>query len=64
MSKGSNHLRLSKSCLVLSLLDLTQHLTARVNNTHAPPIPALRMTPLSFERIATCQALIRFFTFH
>ena len=47
-----------------SLRDLTQHLTTRADDSHAPPVQdSLRNTtfPLLFP---TCQALVRFFALH
>ncbi len=43
-----------------SLRDLTQHLTTRADDSHAPPVQAPfghRVSPASPE----CQALVRFF---
>ncbi|KAL5130797.1 hypothetical protein HKD37_12G033796 [Glycine soja] len=34
-----------------SLRDLTQHLTARADDNHAPPVSAFSKAPLSFKRI-------------
>ncbi|KAK7378229.1 hypothetical protein VNO80_03667 [Phaseolus coccineus] len=34
-----------------SLRDLTQHLTARADDSHAPPVSAFPKAPLSFKRI-------------
>ncbi|XLR37409.1 hypothetical protein S83_022069, partial [Arachis hypogaea] len=31
--------------------DLTQHLTARADDSHAPPVSAFPKAPLSFKRI-------------
>ncbi len=47
-----------------SLRDLTQHLTTRADDNHAPPVrDQLNDTPsLGFHR--ACQALVRFFALH
>ena len=42
--------------------DLTQHLTTRADDSHAPPVSALPCGhPLLSKRFAGCQALVRFF---
>ena len=43
-----------------SLRDLTQHLTTRADDNHAPPVfsIAMRMSPSLLDR---CQDLVRFF---
>ena len=45
-----------------SLRDLTQHLTTRADDNHAPPVTAVpEGKTLSLERSAGCQDLVRFF---
>ena len=47
-----------------SLRDLTQHLTTRADDDHAPPVnPPRRETP-SLASSGTCQAQVRFFALH
>uniref|UniRef100_A0A6N2ND82 Small ribosomal subunit protein uS7 domain-containing protein n=1 Tax=Salix viminalis TaxID=40686 RepID=A0A6N2ND82_SALVM len=42
---------LSPAVWLRSLRDLTQHLTARADDSHAPPVSAFPKAPLSFKRI-------------
>ena len=44
-----------------SLRDLTQHLTTRADDNHAPPVYRLRRAKLSLTYSCICQALVRFF---
>ena len=44
-----------------SLRDLTQHLTTRADDNHAPPVYRLRRAILSLIYSCICQALVRFF---
>ena len=44
-----------------SLRDLTQHLTTRADDNHAPPVYRLRRATQSLEYSCICQALVRFF---
>ena len=44
-----------------SLRDLTQHLTTRADDNHAPPVYRLRRAKLSLAYSCICQALVRFF---
>ena len=44
-----------------SLRDLTQHLTTRADDNHAPPVYRLRRAILSLAYSCICQALVRFF---
>ena len=44
-----------------SLRDLTQHLTTRADDNHAPPVYRLRRANLSLSYSCICQALVRFF---
>ena len=44
-----------------SLRDLTQHLTTRADDNHAPPVYRLRRAILSLVYSCICQALVRFF---
>ena len=45
-----------------SLRDLTQHLTTRADDNHAPPVTEVsEEKALSLERASGCQALVRFF---
>ena len=45
-----------------SLRDLTQHLTTRADDNHAPPVTSVpEGKVLSLERSEGCQALVRFF---
>ena len=43
-----------------SLRDLTQHLTTRADDNHAPPVCAIPISP-SPGPLAPCQGLVRFF---
>ena len=43
-----------------SLRDLTQHLTTRADDNHAPPVLSISI-PLSLESLLRCQDLVRFF---
>ena len=43
--------------------DLTQHLTTRADDNHAPPVYRLRRAMLSLTYSCICQALVRFFAF-
>ena len=44
-----------------SLRDLTQHLTTRADDSHAPPVYLPRREALFPGRSGTCQAQVRFF---
>ena len=45
-----------------SLRDLTQHLTTRADDNHAPPVSAVpKKSPTLLRRSAGCQVLVRFF---
>ena len=45
-----------------SLRDLTQHLTTRADDNHAPPVTEVsEEKELSLVRASGCQALVRFF---
>ena len=45
-----------------SLRDLTQHLTTRADDNHAPPVTGVSEEKgLSLSRSPGCQALVRFF---
>src|SRR6476620_12660056 len=44
-----------------SLRDLTQHLTARADDSHAPPVHWLRRGNVFPRFSSACQALVRFF---
>ena len=44
-----------------SLRDLTQHLTTRADDSHAPPVNVPRREAISLWRSHTCQAQVRFF---
>ena len=44
-----------------SLRDLTQHLTTRADDNHAPPVAVSRRKSSSLSRSLLCQALVRFF---
>ena len=44
-----------------SLRDLTQHLTTRADDSHAPPVYKLRRGDLFLGLTSTCQVLVRFF---
>ena len=41
--------------------DLTQHLTTRADDNHAPPVYRLRRANQSLDYSCICQALVRFF---
>ena len=43
-----------------SLRDLTQHLTTRADDNHAPPVSDISISP-SLEPLSGCQDLVRFF---
>ena len=43
-----------------SLRDLTQHLTTRADDNHAPPVSHIAIS-LSLEPLEVCQDLVRFF---
>ena len=43
-----------------SLRDLTQHLTTRADDNHAPPVSPIAIS-LSLEPLRVCQDLVRFF---
>src|SRR5690606_41527190 len=47
-----------------SLRDLTQHLTTRADDSHAPPVPDARRHPPSLEDYRRCQTQVRFFALH
>ena len=51
-----------------SLRDLTQHLTTRADDSHAPPVKEFKNKFLkgnSFENLSlTCQTQVRFFAYH
>lgn len=47
-----------------SLRDLTQHLTTRADDNHAPPVNQPRRETPSLMRSDPCQALVRFFALH
>ncbi|KAJ6970139.1 hypothetical protein NC653_034651 [Populus alba x Populus x berolinensis] len=49
--KGHDDLTSSSPSSGLSSADLTQHLTARADNNHAPPVSAFPKAPLFFKRI-------------
>ena len=44
-----------------SLRDLTQHLTTRADDSHAPPVYKLLRGNPFLDFTSTCQALVRFF---
>ena len=44
-----------------SLRDLTQHLTTRADDSHAPPVHEPRRACLFLDNSRACQALVRFF---
>ena len=44
-----------------SLRDLTQHLTTRADDSHAPPVKVSRRKTVFPRRSPTCQAQVRFF---
>ena len=41
--------------------DLTQHLTTRADDNHAPPVSLPRRETVSLHSVRGCQALVRFF---
>src|SRR5699024_5175176 len=47
-----------------SLRDLTQHLTTRADDNHAPPVHQCPKRPTSLQASGVCQALVRFFALH
>ena len=47
-----------------SLRDLTQHLTTRADDNHAPPAHPQPNATTSLQRQGACQALVRFFALH
>src|SRR5690606_25336695 len=47
-----------------SLRDLTQHLTTRADDSHAPPVHQPQREAPSLERSGVCQAQVRFFALH
>ena len=47
-----------------SLRDLTQHLTTRADDSHAPPVHQYQREPLSLEASGVCQTQVRFFALH
>ena len=44
-----------------SLRDLTQHLTTRADDSHAPPVMVSRRKGVFPHRSPTCQTQVRFF---
>ena len=44
--------------------DLTQHLTTRADDNHAPPVYSLRRANMFPHYYCICQALVRFFALH
>jgi hypothetical protein len=44
-----------------SLRDLTQHLTTRADDSHAPPVTHPLKDPTSLQEHGRCQTLVRFF---
>ena len=46
------------------LRDLTQHLTTRADDDHAPPVNPPRREAVSLRPSGTCQAQVRFFALH
>ena len=44
-----------------SLRDLTQHLTTRADDNHAPPVSLCASTPYISVSLSGCQDLVRFF---
>jgi hypothetical protein len=44
-----------------SLRDLTQHLTTRADDSHAPPVTVPRRETVFPQLSRTCQAQVRFF---
>ena len=47
-----------------SLRDLTQHLTTRADDNHAPPVHQPQRETVSLRRSGVCQAQVRFFALH
>ncbi len=47
-----------------SLRDLTQHLTTRADDNHAPPVNRPQVADTSLRHSGSCQALVRFFALH
>ncbi len=47
-----------------SLRDLTQHLTTRADDNHAPPVNRPQVGDLFPGLTGSCQALVRFFALH
>ncbi len=47
-----------------SLRDLTQHFTARADDSHAAPVYRLRKAECFHIHPCTCQALVRFLAYH
>ena len=47
-----------------SLRDLTQHFTARADDSHAAPVPRPRRAPRFHADSGACQALVRFLAYH
>src|SRR5699024_11183393 len=47
-----------------SLRDLTQHLTTRADDNHAPPVHQPRRETTSLQRSGVRQAQVRFFALH
>ena len=58
MSPQLNVSNISKG--LRSLRDLTQHLTTRADDNHAPPVFSIAISP-SLEPLDRCQDLVRFF---
>ncbi len=46
------------------MLDLTKHLTARTDDSHAAPVQHPRRNPTFMGRAAACQTQVRFFALH
>ena len=44
--------------------DLTQHFTARADDSHAAPVYRLQAADLSLNHSCICQALVRFLAYH
>ena len=47
-----------------SLRDLTQHFTARADDSHAAPVYSPQAADLSLNHSCICQALVRFLAYH
>src|SRR5699024_6563579 len=47
-----------------SLRDLTQHLTTRADDNHAPPVHQCTKRPTSLQASGVSHALVRFFALH